>query len=218
MKTTHVKQWAIQVAEAVEILNVAGVVHRFIRPENIILTPHRNGSINIKLTSFDFATRYWDSNTRSLIPLHAKLPIDVPPHLLNHLPPESFMEGHDGSMVDVWSIGSMICILLTDENPFVVPEMTVNTDSNTGSEINGGDVPDHLQRWKWCDERRMLPDEIRFLLDDIFKEANARINAWEVAKDKRLWCKNAKELNQMRSPDYYRIDLSKANTLLLLIY
>ncbi|KAJ6220688.1 hypothetical protein RDWZM_006500 [Blomia tropicalis] len=95
-RTIDVKQWAIQLAEIVEVLNQAGIVHRFIRPENILLS---NDQKTLKLSSFDFACLYWDSNANQTIPIRPRcLPIECEPNLLTHLPPECFFDGYDGSM------------------------------------------------------------------------------------------------------------------------
>lgn len=122
-------------------------------------------------------------------------------HLLDHLPPECFATlGYDASMVDVWSLGAIICHLLTGSTPFIAPNLL---------NASAVPVPDYFAIWKRSEERRVVPEEIRSLLDDIFIEADRRITVWEVANDFRLACKDTREFMKKKMPPYYRIDLIK---------
>ena len=197
------KHWTIQLAEAIEMLNQAGVVHRFIRTENIILSSSRDYNSCPRLASFDFACLYWDAENSKPVSIQPRaLPVDVPSHLLDHLPPECFTEGYNGSDVDCWSLGAIVCVLLTGNSPFVAPDLTHTKDT---------DGLDLVDQWKRSDERRMLPEEIRSLLDDIFKPASERIQIWEIAKDCRLTVKDSREFKRKKLPPYYRIDLNKVS-------
>ena len=200
---SSVKSWAIQLADAIEMLNQAGVVHRFIRPENIVLSSANEHRAFPRLASFDFACLYWDAERRAPVPIRPRgLPFPVACHLLDHLPPECFTDGYNGSMVDVWSLGVLICLLITGNTPFETPDSSTET------------VPEHITAWKRSEERRLLPEELRSLLDDIFVQADSRICAWEVAKDFRLACKSTQEFTRKNLPQYYRIDLDQVSVVL----
>ena len=96
----------------------------------------------------------------------------------------------------------LICLLITGNTPFETPDSSTET------------VPEHITAWKRSKERRLLPEELRSLLDDIFVQADSRICAWEVAKDFRLACKSTQEFTRKNLPQYYRIDLDQVSVVL----
>lgn len=207
-RTIDVKQWAIQLAEIVEVLNQAGIVHRFIRPENILLS---NDQKTLKLSSFDFACLYWDSNANQTIPIRPRcLPIECEPNLLTHLPPECFFDGYDGSMVDIWSVGTIIINLLTNYNPFeeLIYQHMEKSSTNQQSQ-SALSASDFVHHWKTYFGRHWISDEIRSILDDIFKDEDSRITSWELTTDRRFCCKDGKEYWKLDLQTYYRIDLNK---------
>ena len=195
-----------------EKLNLAGVVHRFIRPETVLLSSRRDRIV--RLTAFDFAALYWDRERRAPVPLRggasgSPLPVKLPEHLFCHLPPECFhADGspYDGTHVDVWSVGVLTCQLLTGTAPF----------EQMSAEGAGSAQAQQLALWKSCEERRMMAEEFRTLLDDIFVEAEYRITIGEVAKDFRLTCTDRRELLRRKPTTYYRIDVAKVSFFFLL--
>lgn len=220
MKASFVKRWAVKVAEAMEVLNLAGVAHRFLRPENIIMSSNRENA-HLKVAAFDTAVIYWDAVNRTTFPLSKGLPLPElselkKVHLLDHLPPESFTEGYDGSAVDVWSVGVLICRLATGSTPFAKVVSTIVSADNapSSSEITAK----FIEAWKRSKERLWIAEELRSLLDDVFTETDARITLWEMAKDFRLACKDKREYGKKKVPPYYRIDLLKVFNLACMIY
>ena len=121
--------------------------------------------------------------------------------MLDHLAPECFAQQYDGSGVDCWSLGTIVCLLLTGNTPFVVPSSVDCKESEY----------DLVIQWKCSEERRMLPDEMRSLLDNVFTEAHDRIHAWEICKDIRLTV-DAKEFVNKKATPYYRIDLATVSS------
>ncbi len=211
LKARDVKRWAIKLAEAMEVLNVSGVAHRFLRPENVVMSVSRDISHQLpKVAAFDCAVLYWDAETKDSIPLARGLPLPgLKSYLLDHLPPECFTDGYNGSQVDAWSLGVLILQLATGSTPFsaVVAEITSEAATPaTSAELN----VQFIEAWKRCKERLWITEELRSLLDDVFKEADARITLWEIAKDFRLTCKDPSEFVRKKNiPPYYRIDLQK---------
>ena len=180
-----VKKWIVQLADAAEMLNVSGVAHRLIRCENVLITLDNR----IKLTCFDMACLYWNSEEKKVIMQKKGLPGEWDPYWLSHLPPECFNMEYDASDLDVWSIGVIACLLITRNNPF-------NIQKN-----------DFVAQWNGCWERRILPEEVRTLLDDIFQTANKRMMLFDLKNDIRLTETNTK----IQARRYYRIDVIKVS-------
>src|SRR5699024_75282 len=201
MSVPIVKQVVSQLASAIEHINLHGVAHRFVRPENVLWSTSNS---MVKLTSFDMACLYWDTNHKCAFPSPKKgLPIEgIPVNLLDHLPPEAFVDNYDCSMVDAWSIGTLTCSLLTNENPF---QVKMGPDSDlVGAKLN---------QWKQFDQKRIIPCEIRSLLEDIFVEADARMTIFDIIKDKRLNPElNSDAFIRSKPPAYYRIDVQKVKS------
>lgn len=214
LKTATVKRWAIKVADAMEVLNVAGVVHRFLRPENIIMSSSREKDASPKVASFDCAVLYWNAENQTTIPLAKRLPFPElkGSHLLDHLPPESFTDGYDGSSADAWSVGALICRIATGSTPFakVVAAVTsTERRAQSGSPPPSVIATEFIEAWKRSKERLWMAEELRSLLDDVFTDADARITLWEIARDFRLSCKDTREFVKKKVPPYYRIDTLK---------
>lgn len=186
LPTHSIKDWIVQLASAVDAMNLCGVAHRFIRLENILITIENR----IKLTGFDYACVFWDGQQPIL--QRRGLSIEHDPALLDHLPPECFAPEYDASDVDVWSIGVIMCLLLARNNPIDINE------------------PNMIGQWKFSWERRILADEIRFLLDDVFKLADKRITAMDLKNDHRLLQKKASK--PVNVSEYYRIDIQKVSS------
>ncbi|KAI2801377.1 hypothetical protein BLOT_010928 [Blomia tropicalis] len=189
-----VKQWIIQLANAAEFLNLHAISNRFIRLENVITTGNnspKDGSI-IKIINFDMAWMFWNPNTNTSINSPKRgLPVPVALNLLDHLPPEAFSDNYDCSMIDVWSIGVIACLLLSGENPFIVTKV----DKDEGVRII---------QWQMFQIKVFIPEEIRSLLNDIFIESELRIPLNDLVKDRRL-----EEMTQIKSlqfPQYSRND------------
>lgn len=195
----QLKNWTTQLASAVEFLNLHGVAHRFVRSENVLVI----NSVAVKLTALDMACLFWDPEEGCLLRSPKALPLNLEPHFLNHLPPETFEEQYDPSMVDSWSIGVLLCALLTgNQNPFYV---TVDEKKDL--------IGPNFRQWKLFPIKTRISDELRSLLDDIFKEAEDRITPFDLVSDKRLNAEMTREkFLREKLPPYYRIDLKKVST------
>jgi len=184
-----------QLVKAVEFLNSHGVAHRFIRGENVLLHSINDQPV-VRVTAFDMACLFWDPTEGSpMLSIHKGIPSIGHVPLLAHLPPEAFENNYDCSMVDVWSIAVLGCLLLVGENPF--------EDGDRGGVVE-------LVQWKHFGLKKFMPDQIRSLFDDIFVHTDARMTAFDFAQDRRLGQDvDAKAFTKMQLAPYYRIDLIK---------
>ena len=186
LKLTEIKRWTVQLAKAAELMNLTGVAHRFLRPENILLTS--DGVI--KVAAFEMACLYWNAMDRQTVMIPKQgLPSEVPLELWDHLPPECFQPKYDATMVDSWSIGVVLCSLLLATHPF---------DPTKPQEL--------LKQWKQCSQRTQIPEEIRSLLDDVFQPAQYRITVYDMSKDSRLYSGMSSTRAVASTTPYYRID------------
>jgi serine/threonine protein kinase len=107
LETEHVRDFMLQLIDAVEFMHAKGLYHRDIKPENIFLTP--DGSM--KLGDFGLATRSaWCheacvGSDRYMAPEQYE-------------PPQS---GYSPAQADIWSVGICLLNILFARNPFVTP-------------------------------------------------------------------------------------------------
>ncbi|KAI5291716.1 hypothetical protein KEM52_000085 [Ascosphaera acerosa] len=107
LQTENVRDFMLQLIEAVEYMHSKGLYHRDIKPENIFLT----ASGDIKLGDFGLAT------TRSTS-FEACVGSD------RYMAPEQYdppATGYSPAAADVWSVGICLLNVLFAKNPFVTP-------------------------------------------------------------------------------------------------
>lgn len=105
----------IQLCEALEHAHIKGIIHRNVRPENILLTPNNI----VKLTNFDLAKKS-DMSTRSTFDLKQMIkenPYAAPEYRLGS-------HGHHNidQRVDVYATGVILYELLTNRLPVHLDE------------------------------------------------------------------------------------------------
>lgn len=183
-----VKQWIFCLTDAIGTLSNYGIAHRYIRPENVLLN-HNN---SIKLAAFEVACIFYDSENGQKILQKRGLPLDCDDYLLNHLPPECFNDNYDASNVDIWSIGTLACLLLTHNNPFHI------NDKN------------YFQKWRYSWERKIVNEEIRALLDEIFVDTENRLSVFHLKEDGRL-----SEINVKSDKSQYNVSQRKVDNYLI---
>ncbi|KAF7490176.1 hypothetical protein SSS_01592 [Sarcoptes scabiei] len=186
------KQWIHCLADTLEWLNVSGVAHRYVRLENLLIA--NNVKERIILSNFDMACIYCDLPNEPILQQRG-LPIDLEASHLDHLPPESALENYDASQTDVWSVGTIICLLLVRSNPF-----------------QWNDSMSHIDRWLKSWERMAIDEEFRSLLDDIFQTEQKRMTIFDLTNDQRL-LEPSKSDDLLRTKPinrYRRIHLNKS--------
>ncbi|GAB1296206.1 Serine/threonine-protein kinase ULK2 [Apodemus speciosus] len=101
-----------QIAAAMRILHSKGVIHRDLKPQNILLSyaNRRKSSVSgirIKIADFGFA-RYLHSNTMAATLCGSPM----------YMAPEVIMSQHYDAKADLWSIGTVIYQCLVGKPPF----------------------------------------------------------------------------------------------------
>ncbi|GAB7352969.1 hypothetical protein MBLNU459_g3539t2 [Dothideomycetes sp. NU459] len=109
LETEHVRDFMLQLVNAVDHIHSKGVYHRDIKPENIFLT--QSGSM--KLGDFGLATRETWSTEFAVGSDRYMSP--------EQYGPTSYAYGYCPAAADVWAIGICLLNVLFSRNPFAVP-------------------------------------------------------------------------------------------------
>lgn len=107
LQTENVREFMLQLIDAVEYMHSKGLYHRDIKPENIFLT--QNG--HVKLGDFGLATT-------NAISHEACVGSD------RYMAPEQYdppSTGYSPAQADIWSVGICLLNVLFAKNPFVTP-------------------------------------------------------------------------------------------------
>jgi serine/threonine protein kinase len=107
LQTEHVRQFMLELVEAVEYIHSKGVYHRDIKPENIFLT--QDGAM--KLGDFGLATT-------------DKWSYEMTVGSDRYMAPEQFDSagaGYSPAEADIWAIGICLLNILFSRNPFTTP-------------------------------------------------------------------------------------------------
>lgn len=104
LETEHVREFMLQLIDAVEHMHSKGVYHRDIKPENIFLT--QEGSM--KLGDFGLATTDEWSEESSV-------------GSDRYMAPEQYVGGYSPEKADIWAIGICLLNILFARNPFAIP-------------------------------------------------------------------------------------------------
>ncbi|KAF1830098.1 kinase-like protein [Decorospora gaudefroyi] len=107
LETEHVRDFMMQLVDAVEFIHSKGIYHRDIKPENIFLT--QDGSM--KLGDFGLATSDAWSH-------------EIAVGSDRYMAPEQYdpsNAGYSTAKADIWAIGIVLLNILFQRNPFAVP-------------------------------------------------------------------------------------------------
>ena len=104
LETEDVREFMLQLVDAVEHMHSRGVYHRDIKPENIFLT--QDGSM--KLGDFGLATTEEWSEESSV-------------GSDRYMSPEQYTGGYSPEKADIWAIGICLLNILFARNPFAAP-------------------------------------------------------------------------------------------------
>lgn len=107
LQTEHVRQFMLQLVDAVAYIHSKGVYHRDIKPENIFLTQNEE----MKLGDFGLATK-------------DKWSYEMTVGSDRYMAPEQFDSagaGYSPAEADIWAIGICLLNILFSRNPFTTP-------------------------------------------------------------------------------------------------
>lgn len=104
---------ARQICKGLSAAHAAGIVHRDIKPDNVMLVSHQGRSDFVKLIDFGIAA-FGDEETGAMI---AGTPA--------YMAPEAILYGDTGPSLDQYAVGCMLYELLSGEPPFVGDPATV---------------------------------------------------------------------------------------------
>lgn len=109
LETEHVRDFMLQLVDAVDHLHAHGVFHRDIKPENIFLT----ASGSMKLGDFGLATRETWSTEFAVGSDRYMAPEQYDASVYGY--------GYSPGAADVWAIGIVLLNILFQRNPFATP-------------------------------------------------------------------------------------------------
>src|SRR5450432_620397 len=115
--------YAVQVLEGLEAVHALGIVHRDVKPENVLVVATARGPI-LKLIDFGIAK---DSIAQEAIGrlTHAGALLGTPAYMA----PEQIADPiHAGSAVDLYSVGILLFEMLTGASPFTATTLNELTE------------------------------------------------------------------------------------------
>jgi serine/threonine protein kinase len=104
-----------QTAEALHAFHLEGLLHRAVRPDNIIVTADSTGRMLVRLKDLDFGSAI----ERSII--SNKFLIDTSLDAVRYFAPEQCTGGKTSVQSDVYSLGIVLYEMLAGEPPFNAP-------------------------------------------------------------------------------------------------
>ena len=162
----------LQIMSAVDYCHKNGICHRDLKPENILFLNKGNEENNpIKVIDFGLSQIIGEKKEK----LKSKVGTAY------YVPPEILI-GEYSQKCDVWSVGIIICILLTGEPPF-----NGNNDLEIYNKIKNFEYY-FSEKWKY------ISDEAKDLVSHMLVPENIRYDASEVLA--HPWFKKIEENNQ----------------------
>ena len=146
---------AVQIAAALEAAHEEGIIHRDVKPANLLLTP-RGG---VKVLDFGIAKSTVPDADIAATAQATSLTMDgtlmgTPPYMS----PEQIRGGQVDEKTDVWAFGCVLYEMLTGTRAFAAETVSDTLADILTKEPNGGALP------------KATPDRVRTLLERLFRK------------------------------------------------
>ena len=152
MRPRQVARVARDVAEALSIVHGAGIVHRDVKPSNVLLARDPGGGPwTAKLADFGIACTVGSPRLTSP---------GIVLGTLTYMAPEQLRDAEPGTAVDVFSLGLLLIEALTGEPAY--PAMSTGRGAAVARLMNSPTIPDSVpEEWRGLLEQmtRLEPDE-----------------------------------------------------------
>lgn len=177
LKEKYVKELMTQIKDAVEYLYHKNIIHRDIKPQNILL---KNNKI-IKLTDFGFAKSF-KSNEKKLSNTICGSPI--------YMAPEIIKASFYNEKSDLWSIGIILYEMIVG-----VPPYKANNHLELIQKINNNPI--------YLPSSILISENCRSLINDLLqKDPDDRIDYESFFKNKWFICYNEEDIGDMNLLDF----------------
>jgi TolB-like protein len=117
LKTRRAIEFGVQLADALADAHAAGIVHRDIKPDNIIITPKDKAKI------LDFGLASWTVGGALRVEAATSTRLSTEPGIamgtIAYMSPEQTLGERVDARTDIFSLGLVILEMLTGRNPFV---------------------------------------------------------------------------------------------------
>jgi eukaryotic-like serine/threonine-protein kinase len=136
---------ADQVAQALSEAHAAGIVHRDVKPENVVVTLDDHGSDRVKLLDFGIA---WLADSDDVALTQTGAIVGSPAYMA----PEAAAGERTDARADVYGVGVLLYLLVTGSPPFAAAtraellERAMRAHPRRPSELRGTPVPEHVER------------------------------------------------------------------------
>ncbi len=142
----ELRQIIISIVRAVEYLHNQGVIHRDLKPGNVLFSKDRNGKLVAKITDFGISKDVLGDKT---IEQSFTEGVGTP----HYMAPEQFfkkkfgLNGEVSERTDIWAIGVILYLLLTGKRPFGhgIKDYELIRDEITEKELDLSEVPENFK-------------------------------------------------------------------------